>query len=107
VAVQSKTCTVFARSNTWIMGSNPTWGMEVSMLLFCVQVETLRLAIESFWLCEMNKKFKTRLMFRQRIVEPWMNEWMNVVLIKEGWKKTTQFLTRSLILVEYINYVAK
>jgi hypothetical protein len=24
VAVQSKTCTVFARSNTWIMGSNPT-----------------------------------------------------------------------------------
>jgi hypothetical protein len=28
--------TVFTRSNTGIVGSNPTWGMDVCVRLFCV-----------------------------------------------------------------------
>jgi hypothetical protein len=36
VAAQSKAWTVFARSNTGIMGSNPTWGMDVCVRLFCL-----------------------------------------------------------------------
>jgi hypothetical protein len=52
VAERSKACTVFARSEAWILGSNPTQGMDVWCLclsvcvyaIFCVyvQVETLR-----------------------------------------------------------------
>jgi hypothetical protein len=38
VAVRSKAWTVFARSNTGIVGSNPTQGMDVCVLLFCVRV---------------------------------------------------------------------
>jgi hypothetical protein len=36
VATRSKTWTVFARLNTEIVGSNPTWGMDVCVRLFCV-----------------------------------------------------------------------
>jgi hypothetical protein len=32
----SKARTAFARSNTGIVGSNPTWGMDVCVPLFCV-----------------------------------------------------------------------
>jgi hypothetical protein len=35
VAVRSNACTVFARSNAGIVGSNPTQGMDVCMSLFC------------------------------------------------------------------------
>jgi hypothetical protein len=38
VAERSKTWTVFARLNTGMLGSNPTWGMDVCMRLFCVCV---------------------------------------------------------------------
>jgi hypothetical protein len=34
--VESKAWTVFARSNTGIVGSNPTSGMCISVRLFCV-----------------------------------------------------------------------
>jgi hypothetical protein len=36
VAALSKAWTAFARSNTGIMGSNPTRGMDVCVRLFCV-----------------------------------------------------------------------
>jgi hypothetical protein len=36
VAARSKTWTVFARSNTGIVGSNPTRGMNICVCLFCV-----------------------------------------------------------------------
>jgi hypothetical protein len=36
VAVRSKASTVFARLNTEIVTSNPTWSMDVSVRLFCV-----------------------------------------------------------------------
>jgi hypothetical protein len=36
VAAQSKALTVFARSDTGIVGSNPTQGVDVCVLLFCV-----------------------------------------------------------------------
>jgi hypothetical protein len=39
VAARSKASAVFARSNTGVMGSNPTLGMDV-----CVQVAALRRA---------------------------------------------------------------
>jgi hypothetical protein len=38
VAAPSKARTVFARSNTGIVGSNPIRGMDVSVRLFCVYV---------------------------------------------------------------------
>jgi hypothetical protein len=38
VAARSEAWTVFARSNTGIMGSNPTWGTDVCVHLFCVCV---------------------------------------------------------------------
>jgi hypothetical protein len=38
VAARSKALNVFARSNTGIMGSNPTGGMNVCLRLFCVCV---------------------------------------------------------------------
>jgi hypothetical protein len=48
VAARSKAWTVVAHSNTGIMGSNPTWGMDVCVrLLFvlsCVQVASLQRA---------------------------------------------------------------
>jgi hypothetical protein len=42
VAAPSETRTVFARSNTGIVGSNSTWIMDVRMRLFSVQVAALR-----------------------------------------------------------------
>jgi hypothetical protein len=36
VAARSKAWTVFARWNTAIVGSDPTWGMDVCVRLFCV-----------------------------------------------------------------------
>jgi hypothetical protein len=36
VAVRSKALSVIARSNTGIVDSNPTQGMDVSFVLFCV-----------------------------------------------------------------------
>jgi hypothetical protein len=36
VAARSEAWTVFARSNTGIVGSNPTRGMDVYVRLFCV-----------------------------------------------------------------------
>jgi hypothetical protein len=51
----SKEWTVFDRSNPVIMGSSPTWGMDIYVRLFCVQVAALRGADppskESYWLC--------------------------------------------------------
>jgi hypothetical protein len=38
VPARSKAWTVFARSNTGIVGSNPTQGMDVCVRLFCVCV---------------------------------------------------------------------
>jgi hypothetical protein len=36
VVARSKARTVFACSNTWIVSSNPTQGIDVCLLLFCV-----------------------------------------------------------------------
>jgi hypothetical protein len=38
VVARSKTWTVFARSNTGVVGSNPTQGMNICVRLFCVCV---------------------------------------------------------------------
>jgi hypothetical protein len=38
VAARPKACNVLARSNAWILGSNPTQGMYVCPSLFCVCV---------------------------------------------------------------------
>jgi hypothetical protein len=49
VAGAPKSWTVFVRLNTGIVGSNPTWGVNVCVrfslfALFCVQVAALRRA---------------------------------------------------------------
>jgi hypothetical protein len=36
VAAQSKARNIFARSNTEVVGLNPTWGKDVCVRLFCV-----------------------------------------------------------------------
>jgi hypothetical protein len=55
VAARSKAWIVFARSNTGIVGLNPTRGMDVYGVLSCVQVAALRradpLSEESYRLC--------------------------------------------------------
>jgi hypothetical protein len=64
VAVRSKAWNILVRSNTGIVGSNPTWGMDVCVRLFCVcavlcvQVAALRRVDppykESYLLCKKN-----------------------------------------------------
>jgi hypothetical protein len=55
VAAWSKAWTVFAHSNTGIVGSNPTGGTDVCVHLFCVYVAALWQADfpseESYRLC--------------------------------------------------------
>jgi hypothetical protein len=48
VAERSNACTVFARLKAWIVGSNPTQGMNVCVSVYvcaffcvCIQVEAL------------------------------------------------------------------
>jgi hypothetical protein len=69
VAARSKAWTVFARSNTGIVGSNPTRGMDVCVCLFCLFCPVCAgssLAMrwspskESYWLCKKIKKLKKR-----------------------------------------------
>jgi hypothetical protein len=59
VAAQSRARTVFAGSNTGIVGSNPTRGTDVNVRLFCVRVVLREAALrradppskESYRLC--------------------------------------------------------
>jgi hypothetical protein len=60
VPARSKAWTVFAGSNIGIVGSNPTWGMDVCVRLFCIYVvlcEGSGLVTDwspvqgSYWLC--------------------------------------------------------
>jgi hypothetical protein len=65
----SKACTAFARANTAIVGSNPAWGMDVCVYLFCVcavlcvQIAALRradpLSKESYRLCKRSRNWKS------------------------------------------------
>jgi hypothetical protein len=61
-AARSKAWTVFVRSNTEIVGSNPTPGMDVCARLFRVEVAALRRtdpsSKESYRLCIKVKKGK-------------------------------------------------
>jgi hypothetical protein len=96
VAARSKAWTVFSRSNTGIMGSNPTRGMDVCVLLFCVCV-VLRVGSglvtadpppkESYQLCIRLKNWKSaqgptkdcRAIDRyiDRRMDGWMDGWMD------------------------------
>jgi hypothetical protein len=50
VGARSKARTVFARSNTEVVGSNPTPGMFVCVRLFCVDVILcVRSGLETGW----------------------------------------------------------
>jgi hypothetical protein len=78
VAARSKAWTAFARSNTAIVGSNPTWGMDVCARLFCicpvlcVQVDVSGradpLSTESYRLCKRPRNWKA---VKVRAVEPY------------------------------------
>jgi hypothetical protein len=80
VAAPSEAWTVLARSNTGIVGSNPTRGMDACFMcvysvfvLFCMQVEALRRADppskESYLLCIGSRNWKAA-KAQQRVVEP-------------------------------------
>jgi hypothetical protein len=61
VATQSKAWTVFCGSNTGIVGSNPTQGMDVCVRLFCVGSDLASgwtPPKESYRLCKKIKKLK-------------------------------------------------
>jgi hypothetical protein len=70
VAARSKAWTAFARSKTGILGSNPTWGMDVCVCVYsvfvlsCVQVTALILADppskETYRLCKRWRNWKSR-----------------------------------------------
>jgi hypothetical protein len=67
VAARSKTWTVFARSNTGIVGSNPTWDINICVysvfVLSYVQVAALRWddppSKESYRLCKRSRNWKS------------------------------------------------
>jgi hypothetical protein len=79
VAERSKAWTVFARSNTGFVCSNPAWGMDVSVRLFCihavlcVHVAVLRRADppskESYRLCKRSRNWEAAKV-QQRAIEP-------------------------------------
>jgi hypothetical protein len=74
VAARSKAWTVFALSNTGIMGSNQNSGKDVCVfVLSCVQVVALRRADppskESYRLCKRSRKCKAT-KAQKRAVEP-------------------------------------
>jgi hypothetical protein len=81
VAARSKAWTVFASSNTGIVGSDPTQGMDVCIVylcsvfvLFCVQVAALRradpLTKESSRLFIGSRNWKKAAKVQQTAVEP-------------------------------------
>jgi hypothetical protein len=87
VAAQSNAWTVFARSNTGIVGSNPTWFMDVWLPIFCVCVLRVGSALwrtdppskKSYRLYKRSRNWKTA-KFQRRTAEPQMalnNIWFN------------------------------
>jgi hypothetical protein len=85
VAARSKAWTVLAHSNTGIMGSNPTQGMDVCVCVYsvfvlsCVYVEALRRtdhsSKESYRLCKNDYETEEEARVQRRSVQPLMNEW--------------------------------
>jgi hypothetical protein len=75
VAVRSKAWTVFARSDTGVMGSNPTSGMDVCIHLFCAFV-VLCVQVAALWNADpptkecIDQETEKRPMFNKRAVEP-------------------------------------
>jgi hypothetical protein len=79
VATRTKAWTGFARSNTGIVGSNPTWGMDVCVCVYsvfvlsCVDVAALRWADppskESYRLYK-DQEIEKAAKIQERAVEP-------------------------------------
>jgi hypothetical protein len=95
VAGRSKAWTVFARSNAGIMGSNPTWGIDVCVRLFCVCVVLcVGSGLATGWFPVQGvlppvysiKKLKKRPSSNKRHVEPLKRK--NVELLCERWIDT-------------------
>jgi hypothetical protein len=85
VAARSKVRTVFARLNTGIVGSNPPWGMDIYVCLFCVCVilrvlsglatgwSSVRGVLPVVWKI---KKLKTRAKYNRGFYSHgWMNKY--------------------------------
>jgi hypothetical protein len=86
VASRSKAWTGFARSNTGLVDSIPTWGMDICVYVYyvfvlsCVQVATFRRVdplSRSLTVCVKDKEADKESRVQKRAVEPLMNEWMN------------------------------
>jgi hypothetical protein len=84
VAALSKAWTVFACSNTRIVGSNPTWGMVVCVRLFCVCVVLCvgsgivtgsSPSKESYRLRKNDKETEMVAKVQQRAVESWIEKY--------------------------------
>jgi hypothetical protein len=79
VAALSKAWTVFARSNTGIVGSNPTWGVDVCVRLFCVVMSCVQIAAlrradplpkETYRIRKTSRNWKKAAKVQQSAVEP-------------------------------------
>jgi hypothetical protein len=86
-----KAWTVFARSNTGLVGSNPTQGIDVYVRLFCVCVVLcVGSGLGTGWslvqgvlqTVQKYKKIEEEARPNKKAIEPFRNEWMNVRMNK-------------------------
>jgi hypothetical protein len=83
IAAWSKAWIIFACSNTGIVGSNPTWGMDIVCVysvsvLSCIQWGNPS-SKESYWPCKRLRNWKSRQGPTNdcRATDEWINEWQN------------------------------
>jgi hypothetical protein len=89
LAAQSEAWTVFAHLNSGIVGSNPTWGMDVRVRLFCFHavlcagsgLATGPSPVQGVPLCKRFRNWKSGQGRTKgcRAIDGWVDEWM------DGW----------------------